>query len=508
MRMPAAARVLFLPSSAGNYWLTRLVFQRGLALVYLVAFLVARNQFVPLLGERGLLPVPIFVERIAFFDSPSLFFFCPRDWAFHSASWLGLALSLFALSGFSEKRGWLLSALTWGALWILDLSFVNVGQAFYGFGWETMLLEAGFLAIFLGDEKTAPSLITIFLLRWMLFRIMFGAGLIKLRGDSCWRDLTCLYYHYETQPMPNPLSWFFHWLPKPVHRFGVLFNHFAELLVPFAYFMASPIAAIAGLITIFFHAWLMASGNYSFLGLLTIVLAVSALNDDLLRRVLPIRPTSDLASPRRRRYAVRALAIAVACLSVRPILNLVSPSQAMNTSYDPLHLVNSYGAFGSITHRRYEVVVEGTDAAVVTPETPWREYEFKGKPGDVHRRAPQIAPYHLRLDWLMWFAGFTPYYEEPWFVNFVAKLLQNDERTLSLLARTPFQGRAPRYVRALLYEYLFTTPEERRSTGAWWKRELKGEYFPAVSLQDPGFRSILEQEGWLPPDLQTPTRAR
>jgi hypothetical protein len=487
-----------------DYRLTRLVLQRGLALVYLIGFLVALNQFVPLLGEGSILPVSIFVRRVPFLASPSLFFLAPRDWAFTGAAWVGIALSLLALTGFSEKRGWLLSALVWGALWVLYLSFVNVGQAFYSFGWETMLLEAGFLAIFLGDRKTAPSLIVILLVRWMLFRTMFGAGLIKLRGDPCWKDLTCLYYHYETQPMPNPLSWHFHWLPKPVHQFGVLFNHFTELVVPFAYFAPQPVAAVAALITIFFHAWLMASGNFSFLGLLTIVLAVSTLHDRWLRGLVRRAPVPDLTSPRSYRYSVLSLAVLVLCLSIQPFLNLVSGHQVMNTSYNPLHLVNSYGAFGSITRPRYEVVVEGTDAVVVTRETRWREYEFKGQPGEVLRRPPQIAPYHLRLDWLMWFAGFTPFYDEPWFVNLVAKLLQNDRRTLSLMGRNPFEGRPPRHVRALLYEYHFTTPEERKATGAWWKRELRGDYFPVVSLDDPGFRSVLEQEGWLPRDVAAP----
>src|SRR5262249_5855018 len=186
--MAAVLRKLFGSFDAKDYWLTRLVFQRGLALVYFIAFLVAKNQFVPLLGQRGILPVPHFVERVPFAYSPSLFYFFPKDWAFGGAALLGLALSVIALSGLSEKHGWPLSAFTWGALWVLDLSFVNVGQIFYGFGWETMLLEAGFLAIFLGDEKMSPSLITIFLVRWMLFRTMFGAGLIKLRGDPCWKD--------------------------------------------------------------------------------------------------------------------------------------------------------------------------------------------------------------------------------------------------------------------------------------------------------------------------------
>jgi hypothetical protein len=485
-----------------NYRLTRLLLQRGLALVYGIAFLVAANQFVPLLGEHGILPVPHFVDSVPFTAAPSLFFLVPSDGAFTAAAWLGLALSLLALSGLSEKRGWLLSALTWGSLWLLYLSFVNVGQVFYGFGWETMLLEAGFLAIFLGSERTTPSGIVIVLFRWMLFRTMFGAGLIKIRGDSCWRDLTCLYYHYETQPMPNPLSWHFHWLQKPVHRFGILFNHFTEIVVPFAYFTPQPFASIAGIITVFFHLWLMASGNFSFLGLLTIVLAIPTLDDRMLRRILRLRlrsePRVEPSPSMAPRWAVRALAVLVAFLSIGPVLNLLSPHQAMNTSYDPLHLVNSYGAFGSITRPRYEVVVFGTSADAIDGQTPWREYGFKAKPGDLRRAPPQIAPYHLRLDWLMWFCGFTPWYREPWFANFMAKLLQNDPRTLSLIAENPFPGKPPRFVRALLYEYRFTTPEEHRRTGNWWSRELKNEYFPIVSLDDPDFRILLEREGWLP----------
>ncbi len=185
-------------------------------------------------------------------------------------------------------------------------------------------------------------------------------------------------------------------------------------------------------------------------------------------------------------------------LSIGPALNLLSPHQAMNTSYDPLHLVNSYGAFGSITRPRYEVVVFGTSADTIDAQTPWREYAFKAKPGDLHRAPPQIAPYHLRLDWLMWFCGFTPWYQEPWLANFMAKLLQNDPRTLSLIGENPFPGKPPRFVRALLYEYRFTTPEEHRMTGNWWARELKNEYFPIVSLADPDFRALLAREGWLP----------
>jgi len=479
-------------SGGDRYWLTRLVLQRGLALVYLLAFIAVVHQFKPLLGEHGLLPVPRFVKEVSFLESPTIFFWFPKDFAFNLFGWTGIALSLFALSGFSEKFGNLVSAVTWSLLWVIYLSFVNVGQTFYGFGWETLLLEAGFLAIFLGCRETTPPFPVILLYQWLLFRLMFGAGLIKLRGDPCWRDLTCLKYHYETQPMPNPWSWHFHWLPQSIHKFGVLFNHFAELVVPWAYFAPMPASAVAGLITLFFHGWLFASGNFAFLGFLTMVLALSTIGDSWLKHIVRIQPPL-LAPPGRVRSSVIiALGIAVALLSFYPIINMLSPNQQMNASFEPLHLVNTYGAFGSITRPRYEVIVEGTDEAVVTEGTHWREYECIGKPGDVSRTPPQIAPYHLRLDWLMWFAAFSSPGEHPWFISFLGKLLENDKAVLGLLRHNPFSDRPPTFVRALLYEYHFTTPVERRRTGAAWTRNLVGLYFPPVSLHNEEFRRALE----------------
>lgn len=482
-----------------SYWLTRTSLQRGLGLIMLIAFLNAANQFKALLGERGLLPVPHFVKQIPFSASPSLFFYFPNDAAFTTAAWLGVFLSCLAVVGISEHYGLWLSMAVWALMWVLYLSFVNVGQTFYAFGWESILLEACFYAIFLGSRTTNPQTIVIWLFRWLLFRIMFGAGLIKLRGDPCWHSLTCLDYHYETQPMPNPLSWYFHWGPEWTHRGGVLFNHFAELVVPFGYFLPQPVSTIAGLITIVFQGTIFLSGNLSWLNALTAILALNTFDDARLGSILRFqRP--EAAAPMSLRIATALLGVLVAALSVRPIRNMLSPSQIMNTVYNRLHLVGTYGAFGSITRQRYEVIVEGTNDSVVTPGTNWLEYEFRGKPGSLARVPPQIAPYHLRLDWLMWFAAMSSYRGHPWFVHFVGKLLEGDRGTLALLKRNPFPDHPPRYVRALLYEYHFTSPDERSKSGLWWKRELVSEYFPAVSLEPGNFRNLLERQGWLEPE--------
>lgn len=462
-----------------SLWHSRFLFERGLALIYLIAFIVAINQFVPLLGERGLEPAPRFVEAVPFRVSPSLFYLRPTDAAFRGAAWLGLVLSIVALTVPAKRRSAIASAAVWGLLWVFYLSFVNVGQTFYAFGWESLLLEAGFFTIFAGAATAEPSPVLTWIYRWTLFRLMLGAGLIKIRGDACWRDLTCLDYYFETQPIPNAVSWYFHWLPRPVLHGGVAFNHVAELIVPFGYFLPQPWTSVAGLITILFQLTLIVSGNLSWLNWLTVVLAFTTLDQRFLSW-LPVRMPSlqPMATPHR--VAVSALAAVVALLSVPPTLNLLSPHQVMNTSFNPLHIVNTYGAFGSITRERYEIAIEGTADDAIDDKTTWREYQFTGKPGEPSRRPSQIAPYHLRLDWLMWFAAMGSAQNERWFSVLIGKLLEGDTATLSLLSGNPFPDRPPRWVRARLYRYTFTSRAERAATGNWWKRELRGDYFPAV----------------------------
>lgn len=262
---------------APEYWLSRLVFQRALAAVYLAAFLGAALQFRALIGERGILPVPRFVARVPFRDAPSVFHLRYSDRFFAAWTWVGCAVSVALIAGLDQHLPLWGAMLLWLAPWAMYLSIVNVGQTWYSFGWESLLLEVGFLAVFLGNDEVAPPIVVLFLLRWVLFRVEFGAGLIKMRGDPCWRQLTCLYYHHETQPMPGPLSWFFHHLPEPFHRVEVAANHFTQLVVPVLLFTPQPIATAAASLMLLTQLWLVLSGNFAWLNWTTIVLALSAI---------------------------------------------------------------------------------------------------------------------------------------------------------------------------------------------------------------------------------------
>jgi len=479
-----------LESYFGGGSCARLVLQRGVGAIYALAFLSALNQFKPLLGERGLLPVRDYLARVRFRDAPSLFHWHYSDRAFDLLAWLGLGLSLLALTGLSERGPVGLSLAIWLGLFCLYLSIVNVGQRFYGFGWESMLLEAGFFTTFLGPQKHPPSLVALLALRWLLFRVELGAGLVKLRHDSCWRDLTCLYYHYETQPLPIPLSRTFHHFPRLFQRLSVLFSHFVQLVCPFGLFAPQPVASFAAALIILHQLILITSGNYAWLNWLTVALGCSALDDRVLAAVVAVAPVVVSPRPFAFELVLAGLAAVTLLLSVKPVLNLVSSNQVMNATYNPLHLVGSYGAFGSVTRERHEIILEGTRDVVVSDSAEFREYEFKGKPGDPRRRPQQWAPYHLRLDWQLWFlplrlrnkrSGIIPLHHELWFDRLVEKLLAGDRALLALLSHNPFPDAPPRWVRASLYRYEFTTREERARTGLVWKRTRVGEYLPPVA---------------------------
>ena len=468
--------------NAPEYWLGRLILERGIAVVYVFAFVAAARQFRALIGEHGLLPVPRYLAGQSFRQTPSVFHVHYSDRFFATVAWLGALLSAAMAVGLADVLPLWAAVLLWLLLWVLYLSIVNVGQTWYAFGWESLLLEAGFLAIFLGNDRVAPPLLAMWLARLLLFRLEFGAGLIKLRGDSCWRDLTALYYHHETQPMQGPLSWFFHHLPKPLHRVEVLGNHFAQLIVPFGLFAPQPVASIAGAIVVITQLWLVVSGNFAWLNWLTILLGCSVIDASSAAAVLPIpKPPALAAVPPWFAGLVIVFAVLTVMMTYYPVRNMISRRQRMNMSFNAYHLINTYGAFGTIGRTRREVVIEGTDDLRLSDQTVWKEYEFKGKPGAVRRIPLQWAPYHLRLDWLMWFAAISPHYADPWLRAFMVRLLQNDRATLGLLRNNPFSDSPPYYVRAQLYRYRFTTAAELRRDHAWWHRTLEGGYLRPIA---------------------------
>jgi len=509
-----------------TYWLTRFLILRLLGAIYAVAFLAAINQIIPLIGENGLLPAGPFLQRITdalgskgagFTRLPSLFWFAHSDTALLTGAWIGFALSCVVLAGFANAP-----LLT--ILWFLYMSFINVGQEWYGYGWEIQLLETGFLAIFLCPlldmrpfPKHAPPAPIIGLFRWLIFRIMLGAGLIKLRGDDVWRNGTALYYHFETQPLPGPLSRWFHFLPRIVLKFGVWYNFLAELIAPWFVFWPRLARHIAGAVIIGLQLILLLSGNLSFLNWLTIVPALACFDDAFWSRLLPralVRRAAEANARAKARANVHASAPAngrpngrpetsrpmlvtawtvtaiIALLSIQPVVNLLSPRQIMNTSFDPLNLVNTYGAFGSVGRERFNVVFEGTMDSVADDKANWKAYRYKGLPVDLDKRPPQIAPYQLRLDWAMWFAAMSTPDEYPWTLTLITKLLHNDPGAVGLFAPNgnPFPDKPPRYIRAVLYRYTFANPglTDARADGRWWNRERLGDpWIPAMSLFSP-----------------------
>ena len=465
---------------AEGYEVGRQILQRGVAAIYLIAFISAINQFPALLGENGLLPAPRFIERAGKRAGPTFFRWRYSDRLLLAVCWIGVGVAALLVIGIPQSGPPWLPMLAFLTLWALYLSVVNIGQVFYGFGWESLLLEAGFLVAFLGSNEVAPPFLVLLVIRWLVFRLEFGAGMIKMRGDRSWRDLTALYYHHETQPMPNPASRFFHLLPKPLHKAEVAGNHFTQLVVPFFLFAPQPVAGWAAVIIIVTQAWLVISGNFAWLNWITIVLTFGAVPDSFYEALgLTVAPAYS-TTPVWFAAVVVLMTVFIAWLSWQPLLNLFAKRQLMNASFNRFHLVNAYGAFGSVTKVRYEVIIEGT-ADDGAPGSRWEEYEFKGKPGDPSRMPRQYAPYHLRLDWLMWFLALGA--DGGWFTPLLVKLLQADPKILKLLRYDPFNGERPRYVRARMFRYRFSTREEKRANGLWWMREEAGMLVEPVSLR-------------------------
>jgi len=512
MQVPAINDELIDVHPKPTYWLTRFMILRLLGGIYAIAFLVAINQILPLIGSEGLTPLNLYIKRISlalggdvsgFLRLPSVFWFWHSDTALLTVAWIGFALSIIVLWGYAN-------AIMLAILWVLYMSFTHLGQEWYGYGWEIMLTETGFLAIFLvppGDmrpfPKHEPPFAVIVLFRWLIFRIMLGAALIKLRGDTAWKNATALYYHFETQPIPGPLSRWFHFLPHSVLKIGVWFNWIAELVAPLFVFWPRAGRHVAGIIIILFQLNLVISGNLSFLNWLTIVPALACFDDGFWKKILPCKLVQRAEAaeavkqePSKATQRITWFVVAVICiLSVQPIGNMLSSGQVMNTSFDPLDLVNTYGAFGTVGQQRYNVVFEGTSDNDSTGKAHWQPYIYKGLPVELDKCPSQVAPYQLRLDWQMWFASMSSPDQYSWTYNLVWKLLHNDRGATSLFARNPFEKMPPKFVRAVLYRYRFAN--RGNPQGLWWNRDSIGMWIRPMNVKDGQLLGLLRSEEWI-----------
>ena len=382
-----------------------------------------------------------------------------------------------------------------GALWALYLSLAVVGQVFLGYQWDALLLETGLLAVFLAPgglwrragRESPPPPVVVWLFRWLLFRLMFGSGLVKLAsGDPTWRGLTALRYHYWTQPLPTWVGWYAAHLPGWIQTTSVGIMFAVELAAPFLVFAPRRFRRMAFGPLLGLQVLIALTGNYAFFNLLAAALCLFALEDDDLPARWRARfrpPTADTRPfwPKAVLYPLAATIVVVSAAEMMSTLGMAPPPpvRALHRIVGPLWSINSYGLFAVMTTSRPEIVVEGSDDGQT-----WKAYEFKWKPGDLARRPAFVAPHQPRLDWQMWFAALGTCEDNPWLVRFLGRLLEGSPPVLALLARNPFPDQRPRLVRAELYDYTPTDLNTLRRDGTWWRREPRGDYCPAFSAED------------------------
>jgi predicted DCC family thiol-disulfide oxidoreductase YuxK len=505
------------------YVQTRWVFLRLIGIVYLSAFISLWTQITALIGRNGILPLELRMQRAheqvaslnlgldGFRQMPTLGWINASDTFLNLQCATGVALAILLILGIAPAPCLFL-------LWLIYLSLATAGDVFLGFQWDALLLETGFLAIFFAPlqwlprrptREAPPSRIALWLLRWLIFRLMFESGMVKLlSGDPTWHDLTALTYHYETQPLPTWIGWYAHQLPLSIQKASTLGMFAVELVVPFLIFLPRRPRQVAVIAFILLQLVILLTGNYCFFNLLTAALCVPLLDDQALQRFRPRRwknsgaVSAEIPAPgesgpparsRRRRFrwplpvtvplAIIAVSVSTVQMLVRFGIRRPAPPPLMEFCgwVAPWQTFNAYGLFAVMTTTRPEIILEGSADGVN-----WKAYEFKYKAGDLGRRPEFVAPHQPRLDWQMWFAALGDYRRNPWLINFCVRLLQGSPEAISLLEQNPFPDAPPRYVRAQLYEYHFTTFAQRRETGEWWRREFKGEYLPALSLRGAG----------------------
>jgi len=468
-----------------RYDLVRWVFLRGLGLIYLAAFASLGVQILGLVGSSGISPIASYLLAArqyfggaAYWYVPTLFWLDASDGALIAATVAGAALAIVLIAGIAVRPVLV-------ALFALYLSCTYAGQGFMRYQWDALLLETGFLAIFL----PRGSRIIVWPYRWLVFRYMFMAGAPQLAsGDATWRSLTALEYHFETQPLPTPVAWYVAQLPHWALAAGAAATLAVEIGAVFLIFAPRRLRAAAAWCIIVFQLLVALTGNYNFFNLLTILLCVFLFDDAALRVAIPLKLRDFIQRrtlpPGRMAAAIATLlSLVVVPAGVNRISQLlfdrnIPVASVLSDVVDPLQIVNRYGLFAVMTKSRPEIVIEGSDDG-----QEWREYEFRYKPGAESRPLSWNIPHQPRLDWQMWFAALGGW-QEAWFGNFLVRLLQASSSVTALLAANPFPDHPPRYVRATIYDYRFATSEEHASSGRWWVRQREAALVPPVELSD------------------------
>lgn len=477
--------------------IVRWLFLRALGGIYLIAFTSFGVQARGLIGSNGISPARAYLDLIGKALGRRGFIHYP------TLAWLNRGDTF--LVGICAAGSILSAALVLGAdlpllllvLWLLYLSCVTVGQEFLSFQWDVLLLETGFLAIFLAPPilvpqavEPLPSPLVIFLYRFLAFRLMFMSGVLKIAGgDLTWRNLTALAYHYETQPLPAPPAFYFFRAPLAFQKFSTLFTLIVETIIPFGFFAPMEIRVLCAGLIVLLQLIIMLTGNYAFFNLLSIALAIPLLDDTLIRGLFStgaLRLVPEAAGVGWSNWIVIPLAVVLAAAGVLFILARLGQVDRVIKAVQPVlqyviafRLVNPYGLFVAMTTERPEIIVEGSEDG-----KNWSAYEFKYKVGNPRKPLRWIAPHQPRLDWQMWFAALGGYAENAWFLHFIERLLEGSRDVIALLEKDPFDGRPPRYIRAQRYDYHFSTPQEKAKSGAWWARRLIGSYLPVVSFED------------------------
>lgn len=456
------------------------LFPRLLGVIYFFALAPFIFQIRGLIGENGILPVSLYLKHFRhmsklkrYYWLPTIFWWTHSDRALVAASAVGSVLAVLLACG-------VYPIVLIPILFFIHLSIVTVGQDFLSFGWEMFFLEISFNAFFL-SLTTVPNIAIWISLYLLLFRFHIQAGSSKfLSREKVWRNLTALNYHYQTQPLPNTIAWYFHKLPVPFHKFSVIMMLVIEIILPFA--MLGPqsfqLAAFIGFFLLQYFIWV--SGNYSYLNYLTVVLSTLLISDIYLAPVFSVPEAQ--SSPLILDLFLYAIGCCLIGLQLLRLLHHFLPRRGIAnilTYVQPFHIANRYGIFAIMTTTRYEIIVEGSDNG-----QEWKEYYFRYKPSEINRRPRRIAPYQPRLDWQAWFLPFEEFGSAVWFQNFLFRLLQGSPHVLSLLRLNPFPDKPPQYIRAKIYIYEFSDVKSKKLKGEWWRRKFIDAYTPILGINE------------------------